>query len=111
MSAVYSTNFARGGPFSAGSHVVYNVPDGYRAVIRDMVMTFNGLWTDTLNGFQVFGRFPTTTIWEVKNPFARGAKTYHWEGRTILDPTGEIIVNAYDLGWEGSIDGYLLSLP
>lgn len=112
MANVYSTLFYRNGSLTAGSVIAYTVPAGFVAVVRDIDLFLNQPWdSQLLSGILVSTRFPTTALFGVLSPKARGNQPYHWEGRQVLNPGDELTLNVYDSGWEATISGFLLALP
>lgn len=63
-----------------------------------------------LQGFWV-ARSDGTIIWANSSRTVRSNKPYHWEGRQVLLPDREFVVQLLDPFWHVSVTGYLLNPP
>lgn len=112
-SRVYSTNLIQGS-VSFGSQLVYAVPEGYRAVLRDITASSpfvsNGAIVralyvvDSVSGAYV-------TFWPEQ--YVQPWRPYHWEGRQAFDyPSGFTVSSVMpdEVPWTARCFGYLLKL-
>lgn len=107
---VYSTRFLAGG-ISGRAGLLYVVPAGFVAVLRDMSVGWStgaaAAGTATIN----LGA-PSSRIWVVAVP-ASQVGAAQWAGNLVL-PAGETLVagfSAVSTGIYFTASGYLLSLP
>jgi len=103
-TGIYSAQFFRAGIPAGGAHVLYTVPTGYVAVIRDWsFIPFGGaspwslLLSDSTHYFDQF----TTTV---------AADTYRGLDRRVVLNAGEVLSATTGAGgFDGIVSGYLLS--
>lgn len=87
--------------------VQYEVPAGFRAVVRDIVIWTIGPVSTEVAYVQIDGG---AVIFQV-NPPENVSATYHWSGRQVLEP-GELL-DFYESSeaFTCCVSGYLLTLP
>lgn len=104
MGIVYSQRFLAWS--SSMTPPAFEVPAGYRAVIRDADVYSGGgsiiNWELSINDVAKFAAGAFTIIAE--------AQVATWRGRQVAEP-GELIVFASDGATDGLVSGYLLTLP
>lgn len=102
MAGIYSTQFAAGSQASGTTTVVYTVPAGKVAVVRDIVV---GAQDTPANSVAV-------NYYGVAEIYQAGAiaqySTAHFEGRVVLNAGDSIDVDAISGTWTYVISGYLL---
>lgn len=107
-SPVFSTEFL---DFEvAGARTTtYIVPDGFRAVVRDVSGTIQG---DDVGPATVYCFAGSANFFSVQLPAQRG-RAFHWDGRVVIAEGATIIVttDADSAQFDVHVSGYLLSLP
>lgn len=104
----YSTRFAAGEGTGSGA-VVYTVPAGYVAVIRDIeLLSGSGTTDEVVIDATVPGPL-NVVIW--LHIFGAAFAWAQWAGRAVLNAGDEISVTAPADGSTYLISGYLLSAP
>lgn len=106
---LYSTEFIRG-TIAAGAHLDYTVPNGFVAVVRDIMMINQGVvgtglfgcWAQDDAGAWIYALF--TPVACVGNP-------YTWEGRAVMNAGETLSIHSLDAGWKVRASGYLLTTP
>lgn len=102
MAGIYSTQFAAGSQASGTTTVVYTVPAGKVAVVRDIVV---GAQNAPANSVAI-NYAGVAEIWEVGT--IAQYSTAHFEGRVVLNAGQTINVDAIAGTWTYIISGYLL---
>lgn len=104
MAAVYSTSFLQGhGTYPS---VVYNVPPGFRMVVRDIELYWNGPSVD--NTVHFIGDI-AQTFFAVVFTVASGQRWASFTGRVVLNTGFEMTVDNDPV--DVTVSGYLLTLP
>lgn len=104
----YSTRFYSD-TFDTGSPVLYTVPAGYVAVIRDMRL-YAATSSTAEVAIEVTNPGPATTIIFFNNDVSPGDYV-EWQGRVVIDDGAEIIGVTTEPGITAHISGYLLAAP
>lgn len=109
-SPVFSQRFFQARNLSGGSN--YTVPDGFRAVVRD-IDVFDGSVTGD-NVFQAISDALGQTFAFWRSPLTGGSLNagswFGWRGRQVFFPDDTITFFA-DSGLDVTVSGYLLTLP
>lgn len=104
MTVVYSTKFAAGAQASGSTSVVYTVPAGYVAVVRDIEV---GAQNAPANSVAI-------NLAGVAEIYQAGGiaqySTAQWKGRVVLNAGDQINVDAIAGTWTYIISGYLLTI-
>lgn len=105
MARVYSTRFLTHAGLSGATS--YAVPDGYLAVLRDVIFASMGgdASSCVLLGPSAQQLLVATSTGEGNEP------AFTWQGRQVWNSAEIIGVEAFDPGWNIMLSGYLLSLP
>jgi hypothetical protein len=113
MAPVYST-LLWDGYVSTSDTVNYEVPEGYRAVVRDVVgypPSFHNIAPQGLT-LQRYSTSSPILVWGTG--YIQPGRHYHWEGRQVVNAL-DIIVGVTaatsEQPWALAISGYLLTLP
>lgn len=104
MTALYSTQFAAGTEAGGSTTVVYTVPTGYVAVVRDIEVGAQSPPANSvaINYAGVAEIYSVDTITQYR--------TAQWRGRVVLNAGDTINVDAIAGTWTYIISGYLLSV-
>lgn len=102
---VYSTQFLTG--LFPTAPVYYTVPAGYRAVLRDISVYWNG---DVSGGVLNVAIASVALVYRFTGP-ANVAEGQQWTGRMVLDPGQQLEFSPASGNWGFIASGYLLSLP
>jgi len=103
-SPVYSYRFLAEAGFTGSA--AFLVPDGYRAVVRDIdCVVYTGAGVTIQAGIG-----GVTNFWAVTLGVVAVTDTVSFRGRQVLNP-GEQLVIATDAAADFVASGYLLSLP
>jgi hypothetical protein len=105
MSSVYSTRFIEATALT--DFAGYEVPSGFRAVVRDAWVTNNASiaaisWS--------LGRNIGATWWQ-QNDVTTGPNYYYWQGRQVLEAGEELQFYSGGDAIDVAVCGYLLTLP
>lgn len=107
--SVYSVRLATN-IVSAGPVLVYTVPAGIAAVVRDVLATQVSASSGAFSIFlTVAGGASNLRLWTWGSIPDFG--NVHWEGRQVLEPGDTLSVITDGSTWHYSISGYQLSLP
>jgi hypothetical protein len=104
-ATVYSTRFIAAVFPTAPS--TYVVPDGYRAVVRDI----SAYWLGDSGGGALQGAIDGVAYFMYFIGTADVPGGYHWEGRVVVDPGEALAINVPMGNWSFVVSGYLLKLP
>lgn len=113
MANLYSVLLWRGGPTSAswGTGRSGTLPAGFVWDVRDIVLYNVSKQPFELRGV-VIGDSHGAPIFAVGPGYALQGAYYHWEGRQILDATGDqLTLTTMDYGWYWRMSGYKLTSP
>jgi hypothetical protein len=110
VANVYSTKFAERILPLSGEVILYTVPSGFVAVVRDMILIQNGTSFNALVGVSVYTG-TGVQVWQQIHPDALSSTTYHWQGRKVMNAGDQLKAFANDPAWSIDVSGYLLTLP
>ncbi len=113
MANVYSKVLFESTTVAAGSYLSLAVPVGFVWDVRQIdILTTVGNHYDYLQGFRIDAQSHNVgPIWSLYPGQVVPLKTYHWEGRSILENPSQIRVFTLDDGYQWRICGYQLTLP
>lgn len=105
-AAVYSTWFLRSN--NLGAAEIYQVPEGYRAIVRDVDFFCDGTASSSSAFF--FDYDAGAIIWYVT--FAGNSDAQGWRGRQVFDPGARFAIEGGGTpAIHARVCGYLLTLP
>jgi hypothetical protein len=108
MSRLYSARLLGGGATDSLSAVV---PAGYRWVVRDAVLFFDGAGTnDDATLYVLIAGGGTGQLLYVQATASQVSLT-HWEGRQVLNAGDTLGFGASTLNWYVLVSGYQLTTP
>ncbi len=105
MANVYSTQFLTWSNPTSG--VLYTVPAGYVAVVRDMDVWWDG---ETDEG-SLIASIHNVCTFMVFYGAPSVASAFQWRGRVVINPGEKLELFPSVGNWSGVACGYLLSLP
>lgn len=109
MTQVYSTRFYGGQIVAAGETVLYTVPSGSVAVVRDISLT-NVTPTDT-GQVVIYALIGAGNADIYRTPLIPTHGFQQWQGRQVVQEGESINLYAIDTTLRAMISGYLLALP
>lgn len=111
MAAVFSKLLGSASNVSTSTVALYTVPAGFRAVVRDITIYQNATPLLPNNQFSFQTTTPTVLFWVVPVWQYVTGKTYHWEGRQVMNAGN--VLNAVITGsaFYIRVSGYELTLP
>lgn len=104
----YSTRFFAGTP-AAGDELVYTVPAGYVAVVRDIELLQG--YADTQTVYVILSVPGPLTVGFAGSSALASLEFLHWSGRVVANAGDELYVFTNDGEVQVTISGYLLSSP
>jgi hypothetical protein len=105
VAALYSTLFAAAVITTTGPHVLFTVPAGYVAVLRDVGF----LNTSGVTGPIYLYDSSVSTAWWA-SPSVANFGSVEWQGRQVFPAGSEISVQLGNAPWVVRASGYLLSV-
>jgi hypothetical protein len=107
VARVYSTRFFAGAVTSITS-VIYTVPAGYIAVIRDITAT---MFSTAAGDVLILGINPPGVYNVGFKTYGTNYQPAHWDGRMVLNPGDELLANTNATSANVVVSGYLLATP
>jgi len=109
---LYTLAIANGTSVVPGYTSLNTCPDGFIWVVRDISVYFTD---DLIESELVYWRFTigggSLPFWAPRPASMQSSRTYHWEGRQVINQGDDVGVetNLTDFGY--SVNGYQLSTP